>query len=122
MDSLKKRKKDQEQKLKGLLKSNMHMKTTNKTLEEFIDENYGKEGSPSRKEFDKGYEAFKIGYLIQKARLERGLTQEELAEKCGTNKGYISKVENNLKEIRISTLQKIVELGLGGRLVINIKL
>lgn len=98
------------------------MKTKNKTLEEFIDENYGKEGSPSRKEFDKGYEAFKIGYLIQKARLERGLTQEELAEKCGTNKGYISKVENNLKEIRISTLQKIVELGLGGRLELNIKL
>ena len=50
------------------------------------------------------------------------LTQEELAEKCGTNKGYISKVENNLKEIRISTLQKIVELGLGGRLELNIKL
>ena len=98
------------------------MKTKNKTLEEFIDENYGKEGSFSRKEFDKGYEAFKIGYLIQKARLERGLTQEELAEKCGTNKGYISKVENNLKEIRISTLQKIVELGLGGRLEINIEL
>ena len=108
--------------MKELLKSKMHMTTTNKTLEEFIDENYGKVGTSSREEFDKGYEAFKIGYLIQKARLERGLTQEELAEKCGTNKGYISKVENNLKEIRISTLQKIVELGLGGRLELNIKL
>ncbi len=31
-------------------------------------------------------------------------------------KGYISKIENNMKEVRISTLQKIVELGLGGRL------
>ena len=108
--------------MKELLKSKMHMKTTNKTLEEFIDENYGKVGTSSREEFEKGYESFKIGYLIQKARLERGLTQEELAEKCGTNKGYISKVENNLKEIRISTLQKIVELGLGGRLELNIKL
>ena len=48
--------------------------------------------------------------------------QEELAEKCGTNKGYISKIENNIKEVRISTLQKIVELGLGGRLELNIKL
>jgi len=122
MDLQKKRKKHHGQKLKELLKSKMHMKTTNKTLEEFIDENYGKVGTSSREEFEKGYESFKIGYLIQKARLERGLTQEELAEKCGTNKGYISKVENNLKEIRISTLQKIVELGLGGRLELNIKL
>lgn len=32
------------------------------------------------------------------------MTQEELAEKCGTNKGHISKIENNIKEVRISTL------------------
>jgi transcriptional regulator with XRE-family HTH domain len=39
--------------------------------------------------------------------LEKGLTQSELAEKCGTTKSYISKIENNIKEVRISTLQKI---------------
>ena len=50
------------------------------------------------------------------------MTQEELAQKCGTNKGYISKIENNIKEVRISTLQKIVELGLGGHLDLSIKL
>jgi HTH-type transcriptional regulator / antitoxin HipB len=50
------------------------------------------------------------------------LTQEELAEKYGTNKGYISKIENKIKEVRISTLQKIVELGLGGHLELSIKL
>jgi len=91
-------------------------------LEEYIDEQFGKKGSPERDEFDNGFEAFKIGFLIQKARLEKGLTQEQLAEKCGTNKGYISKIENNLKEVRISTLQKIVELGFGGKLQISIKL
>lgn len=92
------------------------------TLDQFIDEEYGKKGNDKRDKFDKGYEAFRLGFLIQQARLERGLTQEELALKCGTNKGYISKVENNLKEIRISTLQKIVELGLGGHLELSIKL
>jgi len=60
--------------------------------------------------------------MIQQARIKKGMTQEELALKCGTNKGYISKIENNIKEVRISTLQKIVELGLGGHLHLSIKL
>jgi len=50
------------------------------------------------------------------------MTQEELAAKCGTTKSYISKIENDIKEVRISTLQKIVELGLGGKLNLSIKL
>ena len=49
------------------------------------------------------------------------MTQEELAEKCGTNKGYISKIENNVKEVRLSTLQRIVEIGLGGHLDLSIR-
>ena len=93
-----------------------------KTLDQFVDEQYGKKGTKKRDNFEKGYEAFKLGFSIQQARLEKGLTQQELAEKCGTNKGYIAKVENDLKEIRISTLQKIVELGLGGQLEPSIKL
>jgi HTH-type transcriptional regulator/antitoxin HipB len=62
----------------------------------------------------------KLGSLLLQARIEKGLTQEQLAEKCGTNKAYISKVENNLKDIRMSTLKKIVEDGLGGQLNISI--
>ncbi|MEP6556631.1 MAG: helix-turn-helix transcriptional regulator, partial [Ferruginibacter sp.] len=46
----------------------------------------------------------------------------QLADKCGTNKAYISRVENNIKDVRISTLQKIVELGFGGQLQLSIKL
>jgi ribosome-binding protein aMBF1 (putative translation factor) len=100
------------------------MKTTNNilTLEQFKDKNYGKRGTKKRDELDAGYDDFKIGALIHEARLERGLTQEELAEKVGTTKSYISKIENNIKEVRLSTLQKIVELGLGGHLQLNIKL
>jgi len=93
-----------------------------KSLDQFVDEQYGKKGTVERDNFEQGYETFKLGFLLQQARLEKGLTQEELAIKCGTNKGYISKIENNIKEVRISTLQKIVELGLGGRLELSIKL
>ncbi len=100
------------------------MKANNnlKSLDQFVDDQYGKKGTSERDKLEKGFEAFKLGFLLQQARLEKGMTQEELAEKCGTNKGYISKIENNIKEVRISTLQKIVELGLDGHLEFSIKL
>lgn len=104
------------------LKKNMSKINNIKTLDQFIDEEYGNKGTLKRDQFEKGYETFKLGFLIQQARLEKGMTQEELAIKCGTNKGYISKIENNIKEVRISTLQKIVELGLGGHLELSIKI
>ena len=50
------------------------------------------------------------------------MTQEQLADKTGTTKSYISKIENNIKEVRISTLQKIVEQGLGGTIQLSIRL
>ena len=101
----------------------MKQKKSNlKSLDQFVDEQYGKRGTSKREKFEKGYEDFRLGSLIQEARLEKGMTQEQLAEKCGTNKGYISKVENSVKDIRISTLQKIVEVGLGGHLRLSIML
>jgi len=99
----------------------MKQKSNLKSLDQFVDEQYGEKGTVKRDEFEKGYEAFKLGVLLQQARLEKGLTQEELAKKCGTNKGYISKIENNIKEVRFSTLQKIVEIGLGGHIELSIK-
>jgi DNA-binding XRE family transcriptional regulator len=100
------------------------MKGKNKnltTLEEFKEHNYGKRGTKKRDELEAGYENFKIGALIHDTRVEMGMTQEELAIKVGTTKSYISKIENNIKEARISTLQKIIELGFGGRLELNIR-
>ena len=91
------------------------------TLDQFKDKHYGKHGTASRDKLEAGYEAFKIGALIHEARRQKGLTQEQLAGRCGTTKSYISKIENNIKEVRISTLQKIVELGLGGQLQLLIK-
>ena len=92
-----------------------------RTLEEFTTEHYGKKGTPKRDKLDKGYAEFKLGVLIHDARLAIGLTQEQLADKCGTNKAYISKVENNIKDVRLSTLRKIVEVGLGGHLQLSIR-
>jgi ribosome-binding protein aMBF1 (putative translation factor) len=92
------------------------------TLDQFKDKNYGKVGTKKRDDLEAGYDNFKIGALIHEARLEKGLTQEELAEKVGTTKSYISKIENNIKEVRFSTLKKIVELGLGGQLELLIKI
>jgi len=101
----------------------MKMKKNNIiTLEQIKHRHYGKRGTAKREELEAGYENFKIGALIHEARIEKGLTQKELAEKVGTTKSYISKIENNVKEVRISTLQKIVELGLGGQLQLSIKL
>ena len=95
-------------------------KKTLTTLEEFKEINYGKKGTRKRDELEAGFQAFKIGSLIQDARMELGMTQEQLAEKVGTTKSYISKIENNIKEARLSTIQKIIEVGFGGRLQLNI--
>lgn len=92
------------------------------TFEDYLDIEYGHIGSPGRDEYEDGFKHFKLGILLQDARLAKGLTQEELAKKCGTNKGYISKIENNIKEARLSTLKRIVEVGLGGTLKVIIKL
>jgi HTH-type transcriptional regulator/antitoxin HipB len=99
------------------------MKNNNlKSFDQFVNEEFGQIGTTKRDKLEEGFESFKLGVMIQQARLEKGMTQEQLAEKCGTNKGYISRIENNLKEVRISTLQKIVELGLGGHLDLSIRL
>ena len=92
------------------------------TLEQFKEKNYGAKGTLKREKLEAGYQNFKLGALLQEARLGAGLTQEELAVKVGTTKSYISKLENDIKEVRLSNLQKIVELGLGGKLELSIKI
>ncbi len=98
------------------------MKKKNLTsLKEFINHEVGPQGSKKREKFDAGYETFKLGVLIQQARQEKGMTQEQVAELSGTNKSYISKLEKDLKDVRFSTLQRIVSEGLGGQLEVTIK-
>lgn len=78
------------------------------TLDEIKNKYYGKPGTKKRDKLEEGYENFKLGALIYAARHERGMTQEELAEKIGSTKSYISKIENDIKEVRLSTLKKII--------------
>ena len=101
----------------------MRVKNKNlKSLDQFVDQKIGERGTEKREEFETEYNAFKLGVLIQQAREHKGLTQEQLAELAGTNKSYISKLERNLKDIRFSTLQRIIKEGLGGYLDISIRL
>ena len=93
-----------------------------KSLDQFIDEKIGKKGTEKREQFEDEFDAFKLGVLIQQAREQKGLTQEQLANLAGTNKSYISRLERNLKDIRFSTLQRIINEGLGGHLEVSIRL
>lgn len=61
-----------------------------------------------------------IGQKLKEARKAAGLTQEELAIRSGTTKNYISRIENNKSDIELSTLIKIIEIGLGKKFKINI--
>ena len=100
------------------------MKTNNNitSWNDHIDDKYGKKGTQTRNEFDEGFETFKIGVLIQEARKKQHLTQKELAEKIGTTKNYISRIENNASDIRLSTLIRIIRDGLGGNLNLSFDL
>ena len=100
-------------------------KKTNKnltSLTEHIEKQYGKRGTKKREEYEEGYEAFKLGVMLQELRKEQGMTQEELAKKSGTNKSYISRIENDASDIRLSTLMRIIQEGLGGQLKLSVQL
>lgn len=91
------------------------------TLDQILDDKYGKQGEPTREAWEQEFEAFQLGVLLEEARTKLGMTQEELAIKCGTNKSYISRIENNNSDIRLSTLMKIIQKGLGGHLKLSLE-
>jgi HTH-type transcriptional regulator / antitoxin HipB len=101
------------------------MKKANSNLtswDDHLDKKYGKPGTQTREKFEQEFEAFKIGVLIQEARKKQHLTQEQLAERVGTTKNYISRIENNASDIRLSTLMRIVGEGLGGHLKLSVEI
>jgi ribosome-binding protein aMBF1 (putative translation factor) len=68
------------------------------TLGQFKDMHYGKPGTKKRDELESGYENFKVGVMIHAARLEKGLTQAELAEKVGTTKSTFQSLRTTSKK------------------------
>ena len=91
------------------------------SFNELLDAKYGKQGIPDRDAWEQEYEAFKIGVIIHELRKKRNLTQQQLADKCGTTKSYISRIENDASDIRLSTLMRIIRLGLGANLHLRIE-
>ena len=90
--------------------------------DDHIDKKYGKRGTSNREKYEEEFEAFKIGVLIQEARKKQNMTQKQLALKVGTTKNYISRIENNTSDIRLSTLMRIIRDGLGGHLKLSLEL
>ena len=87
-----------------------------------LNKQYGKPGTASRNKYESEFETFKLGLLIQELRKEKGLTQSALAEKCGTTKTYISCIENDASDIRLSTLLRIIQSGLDAHLTLNVSI
>ena len=77
------------------------------TLEELTDKYIGKKGTPDREQFEFELKLDILGEMIKKARKEKNLTQEQLGKLIGVQKAQISKIENNTKDVRLSTIMKV---------------
>lgn len=98
------------------------MKTSNvKSFSDHLDAQYGKPGTKVRQAYEAGFEAFRLGTMLHELRKESGLTQDELAKKCGTTKSYISRIENSASDVQLGTLIRIFKQGFGKdlKLVVN---
>jgi DNA-binding XRE family transcriptional regulator len=78
-------------------------------VDAWMDEQYGKVGTPEREKFRREAYAYYMGQVIYDARKQEKITQSELAQRVGTNKTYISKIENGIIEPSISTFCRIIE-------------
>ena len=87
-------------------------------VEEFIEKRKSRDPEFA-KNFDSGYEQFKIGVLLKQARQDAGFTQEELAARLQTKKTAISRIENHAEDIKLSTLERFAE-AIGKRLTLKI--
>ena len=100
----------------------MTSKTKIVDFDDHLDQEYGVKGTEKREALEEGFEAFKLGAMLQELRKNQGMTQEQLAQKCGTTKTYISRIENNASDIRLSTLMRIIREGLGGHLKVSVEI
>jgi len=90
------------------------------SFEDHLDKKYGKKGTETRAKFDADSLAFRLGAMLQEARKEAKLTQAQLAERTGTKKSYISRIETGKSDIQLSTFYRLIEVGLGKSLNISI--
>lgn len=91
-----------------------------KSFNELLNKKYGSPGSKARGEFEMASNNFMIGELLKIERIKAKMTQEEIAEKIGTKKSYISRIERGKSDIQLSTLFKIFEQGIGKKLILKV--
>ena len=87
-----------------------------KDFDQLVEAEYGKVGTKSRNEYEERAQMFIIAEMLKEARKEANLTQEQLAQKAGTKKSYISRLENAKANIKLSTLIRIFEQGLNKKI------
>lgn len=87
-----------------------------KTFDDLIEREHGKIGTESRNKYEESAQMFIVSEMLKEARKEAKLTQEQLAEKAGTKKSYISRIENARGDIQLSTLIRIFEKGLNKKI------
>ncbi|MCX6280043.1 MAG: helix-turn-helix transcriptional regulator [Bacteroidetes bacterium] len=86
------------------------------TFDELLEREHGKIGTDSRNEYEEKAQMFIVSEMLKEARKESKMTQEQLAEKAGTKKSYISRIENAKGNIQLSTLIRIFEKGLNRKI------
>jgi DNA-binding XRE family transcriptional regulator len=86
------------------------------TFDELIEKEHGKIGTENRNVYEEKSQMFIVSEMLKEARKESKLTQEQLAEKAGTKKSYISRIENAKGNIQLSTLIRIFEKGLNRKI------
>lgn len=79
------------------------------TASELLDEKYGKEGTENRKRFEEKAKAYYYGEILRDRRKELNMTQKELADKVGTARSYIARVEKGETDIQLSSLLRIAQ-------------
>ena len=94
-----------------------HMNLT--PIEDLVEEDFGAPGTAERNSYDMECDTFIIGEQLKAERAKAGLTQQQLAEKIGTKKSFISRIENGRADIQISTLVKLFN-GLGRQVTVRV--
>ncbi|MGF1637497.1 MAG: helix-turn-helix domain-containing protein [Cyclobacteriaceae bacterium] len=91
------------------------------TLDEAKDQLIGKIGTPEREQYEFELKLELVGDMIQQARKQRNLTQEELGKLIGVKKAQISRLENNTGNITLETVLKVFN-ALGAKVNFNIQM
>jgi HTH-type transcriptional regulator/antitoxin HipB len=99
----------------------MAVKKNITSFDEHLDKRYGSRGTEKRTEFEIKAKTFLIGELIKEERRIAKITQEQLAERIGAKKSFISRIENGHSDIQLSTLYRLLEFGLGKKVELTVR-